>query len=328
MSKCRGCGATLQTTDAHEIGYAKSSTCDFCERCFRIKHYNDYQQVEQSGEEFLSMVKDLGKTNHLIVLVVDLFSIPQALNQFVELFSNPILLVLTKRDLLPRDVYEERLKKYFSYLSGTIVDTVLVSAVKNYHMDELWQKIRIHQTDSKVYVVGYTNAGKSSLVNRLFANYTDQIPEITTSMLPSTTLENIEVTFSEDLVLIDTPGILDSGNILDILTKEDIKKVVPKQSIRPISYQIKGQQSIFIDCFVQIDCQKENQYVFYFANQLDIHRKRKQSPGSLSSCRHISVSDKEDVVMKGLGFFKVMHADDIDIYIDDRVEVYTRKSFL
>jgi len=70
-------------------------------------------------------------------------------------------------------------------------------------------------------------------------------------------------------------------------------------------------------------------FIFYFSNNLSITRvwKEVELLKQLEKKR-IMVSAKEDVVIKGLGFFKVMKDDILDIYVIPGVDVYTRKSLI
>ncbi len=329
MSNCKGCGAFLQTDNPLAIGYTKSLSNALCERCFRIQNYNEYQKVFKENSEFLPLLEEIGKTKSLVLLVVDLFQIPKDLTKITKVLHNPILLVLTKRDLFPVSLYEERLKMYFGDLSKQIVDTVVISSTKNYHFDDLMHSISRHQTTREVYVVGYTNAGKSSMINKILEDYTKTIPSITTSMLPSTTIQKIEMVIDDQLTLIDTPGLLEEGSLLDKIDAKQFKRVVPKKMIRPIVYQVKEKQTICIDEFAQIEFEKGNDFVFYFSNQLEIKRERKEKrKEDFPFQQTIKVSAREDVVLKGLGFFKSMKDDVFTIYLKYDVEIYTRKSLL
>ena len=81
------------------------------------------------------------------------------------------------------------------------------------------------------------------MINKILYNYTDKKPVITTSMLPSTTIDSIKIQISEELVIIDTPGLLDDNNIIDYVDINNMKKIVPKSEIKPKTYQIKSKQS-------------------------------------------------------------------------------------
>ena len=99
--------------------------------------------------------------------------------------NNPKLLVLNKRDILPPNISDEKL---LNSIDGNYIDKVLVSSKTNYNFDLLISKIRDYRTSNKVYLLGYTNAGKSSIVNKLLYHYGKKESKIVTSMLPSTTL--------------------------------------------------------------------------------------------------------------------------------------------
>ncbi|AGN24135.1 GTPase YqeH [Erysipelothrix rhusiopathiae SY1027] len=44
--KCVGCGSVLQTEDTMGRGYAKAIENDYCQSCFRLKHYRDFKRVK------------------------------------------------------------------------------------------------------------------------------------------------------------------------------------------------------------------------------------------------------------------------------------------
>ena len=269
MTKCYGCGIELQNVDSSKEGYIRDLNKDLCERCFKIKNYNDYKPVTKDNNEYLKILKEINKTNDLVLLVVDVFNISDEIKDIVKLISNDKLLVFTKRDLLPSDMYEEKILKYLDF---NFIDRIIVSSKKNYHLDLLMNKINKYKHSKDVYVVGLTNAGKSTLINKIIYNYTDILKEITTSNLPSTTLNTIKIDIDSNLCLIDTPGILDNGNIINYIDSETIKKVIPNKEIKPIIYQIKVNQSFIVDEICRIDVQPNNDIVFYFSNNLNIDR--------------------------------------------------------
>ncbi|UKI27186.1 MAG: 50S ribosome-binding GTPase [Bacilli bacterium] len=73
-----------------------------------------------------------------------------------------------------------------------------------------------------------TNSGKSTLINKIIKNYTDKQLEVTTSLYPSTTLDKVEIEL-EDFTIIDTPGLLNEGSILNSLSLKRNKKITPKK---------------------------------------------------------------------------------------------------
>ena len=101
--------------------------------------------------------------------------------------------------------------------------------------------------------MGYTNAGKSTMINKILYNYTEKEPMITTSLLPSTTIDAITIEINESLTLIDTPGLLEEGNILELVDANLLKKIVPRKELKPITYQLKDKQSIIVDSILKIE---------------------------------------------------------------------------
>lgn len=326
MTKCKGCGITLQDQDINNLGYTKNLKSDLCLRCFRIKHYHDYKLVNKKNSDFIPILKSINKED-LVILVVDLMNINKNLYIISKYITGNILLVLTKRDILPLSIYDTNLENYFNNFDLNIIDKVIISSKNNYNYDLLYSKIKKYKTNN-IYVVGFTNAGKSSMINKLIYNYTNKTSNITTSILPSTTLNTIEIEF-DDFKLIDTPGLLDEGNIIDIVDLKKIKKIIPNSEIKPKIYQIKLKQSIFIEDIARIDIDKDNILSFYISNNLEITRIYKENK-KLSNLKkyEFNVDDNTDIVINGLGFIKIKHKTNIVIYLLDKVDIYTRKSLI
>ncbi len=330
MNKCLGCGATLQNIDVNEAGYSKEIYEDtaLCMRCFRIKNYGDYKLVNKSNEEFIEILKSINKTNDLVLLVVDIFDINKKLDLIKEHLKNDILLVITKRDILPKVVNNNKLLNYFDQYNLNLLDKVLISTNKNYNFDLLLGLIKKYKKSKNVYVVGFTNAGKSSMINKIIKNYSSSKYELTTSMLPSTTLSSLTIKIDDNLSLIDTPGILDEGNIINYIEPDKIKKIMPKNGIKPVTYQAKGLNTITIEDLASIEV-TDNNLTFYMSNALNLNRHYRQLENRYELVKHeLEVKQGEDIVIQGLGFIRVAMRDKITVYAKENVAVYTRKSLI
>ena len=328
MNKCIGCGSVLQLDDEHKEGYTRNINNKLCERCFRIKHYSEYKLISKSNEDYISILNNIEKDS-LIVLVVDLFNIPKDLEQINKYIKNDILLVLTKRDLLPLSVYDVNLINYFKNYNLNIIDTLIISSIKNYNFDILLEKIKYYKKNNRVYIVGFTNAGKSTMINKILYNYTDKQPVITTSMLPSTTIDSIEIEIDNDLTLVDTPGLLDENNIINSIDSKQIKRIVPNKEIKPKTYQIKDKQSLFVEDIFRLDASNENSLTFYISNLLEIERIYKDTNKLCNLVKHeVEVNDDNDIVINGLGFIKVVKKDKFVIYTLKDTDVFVRKSLI
>ncbi len=329
--KCVGCGLKLQKEDDKKEGYIKPENVEkslLCERCFRIQNYNEYKMVEKTNKDFSKIFKKIDKSKDLVLLVVDLLNIGE-IEKLGEYIHNDVILVLTKRDLVPKRIYEEKLLHYFDSLSLNIIDKIIISSKNNYHLDELMELVLERKKSKKVYVVGITNAGKSTLINKIIYNYSALENKITTSILPSTTLDTIEVPISEDLVLIDTPGLLVEGSVVDKVDAETLRRIVPKTELKPTIYQVKSDQIFLIDNLVRLEVEENNNIVFYLSNNLPIMRYYKDNEKLKDLKKHtFDVGESEDIVIEGLGFIKVMKEATITLYTIEGVSVYTRKSFL
>jgi len=323
MNKCLGCGSILQDKDGNALGYTKDINSNFCERCFRIKNYGDYKIVNKDNLEFVNILKEIDKTNDLVVLVVDMFNLNQDFNIFKDNLHNDILLVLTKRDLFP-DFYEQKVLDYIKSYDLKIVDKIMVSSKNNYNFDELYEKLKQY---TKAYIVGYTNAGKSTLINKLVYNYGTKNSNITTSILPSTTLDMIEIKLN-DLTLIDTPGILENDSIINYVNTKVLKDITPTKKIKPITYQIKGTQIITISNLAKLEV-SDNDITIFISNKLDINRYYGDKSILENLIEHnIEVDSNSDIVIKGLGFIKIKKKTNIKIYTLEGVSIYTRKSLI
>ena len=325
MSKCIGCGIELQNNDKTKLGYTTNIEKSLCERCFRIENYGEYKKVTKDNNEYINILKEINKTKDLVVLVLDIFNLTENINVIKENISNDILLVITKRDILPKSVHDEKLIEYIKNYNLKIKDQVVISSYKNYNFDELYEKINNYKKSKNVYVIGFTNAGKSTMINKLIYNYSDNDTKITTSIMPSTTLDKIEINLNENLTIIDTPGLLCEKSFYDILEGKELKKIIPKKEIKPISYQIKDKQYIVIDKYAIIEAENINM-VLFMSNSLNIKRFYKKPETKLKE-RNIKI-DNNDLVINGLGFIKCIGKTNIKIYTYGEISVTTRKNLI
>lgn len=330
---CRGCGALFQSNNPELEGFIKEENKEkstLCERCFKIRNYGEYQKIAKKNDDFFEILKQINETGDLVVLVIDIFNINKDIKEICSYFkNNDVLVVLNKRDVLPLSVKINNLLAYVDRLGINYIDKLIISTAKNYNFDLLMNKINIYKKSKNVYVVGFTNVGKSSMINKIIYNYSDSILDVTTSVLPSTTLSNVKVDVNESLTLIDTPGIIDDGSIMNYLEPEKLKKVLPRNEIRTITYQIRSKQSIFIEDLVRIDCEMSNNLTLYFSNKLDITREFNNSDKLHNLEKHeLIVFENQDIVISGLGFIKVTDNGRIIIYTVPNVDVFTRPSLI
>ena len=61
MNKCVGCGSLLQSHDKEKEGYTKDINNTLCERCFRIRHYNEYKLISKDTNVVNKVVHNVKK---------------------------------------------------------------------------------------------------------------------------------------------------------------------------------------------------------------------------------------------------------------------------
>lgn len=330
--KCLGCGVELQDENMLLDGYTVNLENDLCQRCFRLKNYGEYQATTKTNEEYQQILEAVGKTKDLVVYVTDVLNVEQDLYDIRKFLPNKILLVLNKRDVIPKSVKDEKLIQYFKDKYDFFNDIVVVSCEKNMNIDHLLNRIKFFQVTKQVYVVGHTNAGKSSLINKLIKNYSDSKQELTISPLPSTTLNLINIEISDYLTIIDTPGLIDEGSITNYVDNELLKVITPKKEIKTKTYQLRRGQSIIIGDLVRIDYVdgEKNSFTLYISNDIKTKRIISSRHDDLKNLakRTYQLPFNQDIVIKGLGFIKVVNRGVVDIYLNQRVETFLRDNLI
>ena len=331
--RCSGCGVLLQDENVLQEGYTTSLENDVCQRCFRMKNYGEYQMVIKSNEEYMNILKGVAETKDLVLYVTDLLNLEKNIEDIRKIIPNKMILVLNKKDVLPKSVKEDKLIKYLEDKDVHFEEVIVISANKNYNIDYLLKRIKFYQTSKNVYVVGHTNAGKSSLINKLIKNYSDKTQELTMSPLPSTTLNTLSIEINDYLTVIDTPGLVDPGSILNQVSGDLVKKISPTKEIKPRTYQLRKNQSIIIEDLVRIDYVEgeKNSFTLFISNDLKVRRLLNLfNNEELKDINKITYNVKydEDLVISGLGFIKIVDKGVINVYINKEVDTFMRKSLI
>lgn len=331
IKTCLGCGVRLQDENILNIGYTANINNDLCMRCFRLKNYGEYESVANSLVNYESILSFVNRTHDLALYVVDILNINEDLLNIRKYVKNDIILVLNKRDLLPKSIKDEKILTYIKSLNLNFIDTVIVSSEKNYNIDLLYKKIKKYRKSSNVYVLGWTNAGKSSLITKLLSLFGSGESSLTVSPLPSTTLSKIDIKINDGLTIVDTPGIIDNSNIINFVDKKMYKKLNPKREIKPKTYQLSPNQSLIIGGMVRLDYVEgeRNSFTFFIPNDIKVKRVNYRKDDLRDLClKDYDIKYDEDLVINGLGFIKIVSKCHLHLYINKDIKTWTRKKLI
>ena len=367
---CIGCGAEIQSENQNKQGYLPKSVVEksidennlVCKRCFRLKNYNEVSDVELGAEDFYKLIKTLSKKDGLIVKVVDIFDFSGSwIEDVIDIVGNnkDIVLVANKLDLLPKSVKQNKIKQWlFKMLKAKgikVKDILLISAIKNHGIEEAAARIDELRNGKDVYIIGATNVGKSTFINKLIELTTGDKNVITTSHFPGTTLGMIEIPLDRATSIYDTPGIILDYDIAHYLDAKSLKLVIPKKEIKARVFQLNAEQSLFFGGMARVDFVKgeRQSFTLYASNLVDIHRTKLSNADALFEKhlgtllkppfednisifknqvkKNFKIDDRKiDIVISGLGWITVNSDSgcEIDIYVPEEIEVFVRESII
>ncbi|RLN07327.1 putative nitric oxide synthase isoform X2 [Panicum miliaceum] len=262
LASCYGCGAPLQTAEDAAPGYVDPATYDLkkrhhqlrtvlCGRCKLLSHghmvtavggHGGYPGGKQfvSAEELREKLSYLRHEKALIVKLVDIVDFNGSFLARVRDFAsaNPIILVITKVDLLPRDtdlncigdwVVESVVKKKLNVLSVHLTSSKSLVGITGV-ISEIQQEKK-----------GSANVGKSAFISALLKTmaYKDPVAAAAQkykpiqSAVPGTTLGPIEIeAFLGGGKLYDTPGVHLHHRQAAVIHADDLPSLAPQSRLK------------------------------------------------------------------------------------------------
>lgn len=336
--KCIGCGSILQNTDSESRGYAKSLENDYCQSCFRLKHYRDFKRVKATVDDgaTLSFIESFKGT---IFWVLDIMHLNQSLHSGLlrSLRNKEVVLIVNKRDLLPKDTSDNKLKqsimRALKYEDVSLTEILFVSALKRNTLEPLLPYIE----DGDCAVVGCVNAGKSSILNRLLGK-----EDLSVSPVASTTADVVRIeTGAHDLY--DTPGLSTETALLDKVGDEALVMLSPQKTIKPMVFQLYQKQTLILGNLgaITVDPVETLTIISYLpfeikrvkperrdANLLLNHEFMIENP-DYTSRKWGNLEERMDLEIFDIGFISIHGGlKSLETHFDKTAEIITRKALI
>lgn len=297
---CFGCGAKLQSNNKEENGYipaTKINDSSYCMRCFRLMHYgeNKGNQTPKTINEILYLVN---KDNKHTIFMVDFLSLSDKVLDIYNKITGKKLLLISKIDIIPKSIKLENIKKYMTN-KYNINEVKFISSTNNFGVISLLNYLNEGNIKTS-YILGLSNSGKSTLLNKIIDITDSKLSKITTSHNKNTTLDFIRLNINDDLTLIDSPGfIIDCYN-------ENTKD---NKLIKPITYQVKSGETLKINDFYLNFNNSTN--ITIYSNYSLVSKKYYKD--NIDYDYSIKVNDDTDLIIQGLGFINIKDTTDIKI---------------
>lgn len=278
MIKCKGCGIILQSEDKKKIGYTPDIKNELCQRCFKLKNYNTLinNGINIDNDK---LIKKINSLNAHVLFLVDFLNIDsEAMDLYKKINANKTL-VITKEDIIPKNIIKDRLIKNIKDIYEIREDIILTSTKFTKNISNIES---ICLKEKKVLLAGYTNAGKSSLINKMVGS------DITVSSRENTTQDFIKLNV-DGVTIYDAPGFMSN-------TKRD---VVSKNIIKPKTYQLPNKHYLEFNN-IKLNVSEDSNITLYLPDEVIINRRREKNNITCD----VLIPKNSDLVIKGLGFIK------------------------
>ncbi len=278
MIKCKGCGIILQSEDKKKIGYTPDIKNELCQRCFKLKNYNTLinNGVNIDNDK---LIKKINSLNVYVLFLVDFLNIDsEAMDLYKKIKVNKTL-VITKEDIIPKNIIKDRLIKNIKDIYEISEDIILTSTKFTKNIGNIES---ICLKEKKVLFAGYTNTGKSSLINKMVGS------DITVSSRENTTQDFIKLNV-DGVTIYDAPGFMSN-------TKRD---VVSKNIIKPKTYQLPSKHYLEFNN-IKLNVSEDSNITLYLPDEVIINRRREKNNITCD----VLIPKNSDLVIKGLGFIK------------------------
>lgn len=300
--KCEGCGINIQSIDKDKPGYIPQNTLDekilendkiLCQRCFKLKNYNQLMPYDLNSD-FLPQLGKVVEDFNTIIWVIDIIDFEGTFRDEIakKINGKNIILLANKIDLLPKtsalsEVKEWLFKKVRNKMKIKKENIRMISAKKNFGFTKV-RKLLTMTENEKALIIGVTNTGKSSVLNKITRG------DITVSSYPGTTLNLIKTQLSESKILIyDTPGIEPDDRLYEFFDIYTQVKMIPNKSIEVETYKLEKERVFFISALIyfiideRADKDLKPIFTVFASNNISFHETNKNKIEDLINNRDV-----------------------------------------
>lgn len=276
MTKCVGCGIKLQEKDKNELGYTPNLNNALCERCFKLKNYNilTNKGINIDNDKLINKINEL---NTCVLFLVDFINLDSEVIDAYKKIKSKKILIITKADIIPKNIKYQKLIQNIKNIYDIKEDLILTSSKKKLNIKTI---TKICLEEKNICLAGFTNAGKSSLINALVGS------DITVSKKSNTTQDFIKLNV-DGINIYDAPGFMSNIN----------RENIPRSIIRPITYQFPSKHYLLIQD-IKLNILENSNFTIYVGNEANIIRRKENEN---VECK-IIVPKNSDVIIKGFCF--------------------------
>lgn len=276
MTKCVGCGIKLQEKDKNELGYTPNLNNELCERCFKLKSYNilTNKGINIDNDKLINKINEL---NTCVLFLVDFINLDSEVIDAYKKIKSKKILIITKADIIPKNIKYQKLIQNIKNIYDIKEDLILTSSKTKLNIKTI---TKICLEEKNICLAGFTNAGKSSLINALVGS------DITVSKKSNTTQDFIKLNV-DGINIYDAPGFMSNIN----------RENIPRSIIRPITYQFPSKHYLLIQD-IKLNILEDSNFTIYVGNEANIIRRKENEN---VECK-IIVPKNSDVIIKGFCF--------------------------
>lgn len=276
MTKCVGCGIKLQNKNVNEVGYTPDLKNELCERCFKLKNYNvlTNKGINIDNDKLINKINEL---NSCVLFLVDFINLDSEVIDAYKKIKSKKILIITKADIIPKNIKYQKLIQNIKNIYEIKEDLILTSSKTKLNIKTI---TKICLEEKNICLAGFTNAGKSSLINALVGS------DITVSKKSNTTQNFIKLNV-DGINIYDAPGFMSNIN----------RENIPRSIIRPITYQFPSKHYLLIQD-IKLNILENSNFTIYVGNEANIIRRKENEN---VECK-IIVPKNSDVIIKGFCF--------------------------